>query len=348
MCGFAALIEPGRRFDAELLAGIDRDLYHRGPDSGGRLDQPGVAFVFRRLAILDPTPGSDQPMTDPSGRCTLVFNGEIYNYRALRAALEQAGVLLRTDGDTEAILEGYRLWGEGVVDRLEGMYAFAILDRQTGAVMAARDPFGIKPLYMMRRGRLVALASEMRPFARLAALEPDPAALAELLTFRWAAGRLSNLAGVERVPGGTMLRVSLADGSVDGVPLLRSRSIRCGPDDTIAARRRRCARVRQAVERIRCAPISRATSDIRCSSRAASIPASSLRLRGRKRRARCARSGSTSAPTSITRKIGAPRWSSATGSITARWRSAVATSPMHCRARSRTWRGRARISAASC
>ncbi len=214
MCGFAALVEPGRRFDDELLAGMEQDLFHRGPDSGGRLSEPGVALVFRRLAILDPTVGSDQPMTDPSGRYTLVFNGEIYNYRVLRGELEQHGVGLRTDGDTEAILEGYRLWGEGILDRLEGMFAFALLDREQRTVIAARDPFGIKPLYIMRRGSLVGLASEMRPFARLGPPEPDPDAVAELLTFRWAAGRMSNQKHVERVPGGTVLRVSLADAEV--------------------------------------------------------------------------------------------------------------------------------------
>ena len=111
MCGFAALFEPGRRFPLALLAAMEQDLLHRGPDSGGRLAEPGAALVFRRLAILDPAPQSDQPMTDPTQRCTLVFNGEIYNYRALRAALTQAGVDLRTDGDTEAILHGYLAWG---------------------------------------------------------------------------------------------------------------------------------------------------------------------------------------------------------------------------------------------
>jgi len=214
MCGLAALIEPGRRFPKALLAKMERDLHHRGPDSGGTLSEAGVALVFRRLAILDPTPGADQPMTDPSGRYTLVFNGEIYNYRAVRKALEDAGVELRTDGDSEAILLGYATWGEGVLDRLEGMFAFVILDREKNTLIAARDPFGIKPLYLARHGKFVGLASEMRPLLRLVPAEPDPAALAELLTFNWAAGRLSNLKHIERVPGGTVLTVSLADGAV--------------------------------------------------------------------------------------------------------------------------------------
>ena len=214
MCGLVALAEPGRRFDAALLADMGEDIRHRGPDSDGVLAEPGVALVFRRLAILDTTAASDQPMTDPSGRYTLVFNGEIYNYRALRAALSAEGVALRTSGDTEVLLLGYIRWGEAVLDRLEGMYAFVIVDRVRNRLVAARDPFGIKPLYLLRRGRLVGFASEMRPLLRLVPAEPDPMALAELLTFGWAAGRLSNLRGIERVPGGTVLTVALADGTV--------------------------------------------------------------------------------------------------------------------------------------
>lgn len=214
MCGIAALIQPGRHFAEKLLDAVDADLFHRGPDAGGRLTEPGVALVHRRLAILDPTEGANQPMTDPDGRCTLIYNGEIYNYRAVRAELEQAGVRLRTDGDSEAILMGYLQWGEGVLDRLEGMYAFAILDRPNNRLLAARDPLGIKPLYLYRRDGLAMLASEVRPMRHVTALEPDPAALAELVNYRWAAGRLSNFKGVDRVPGGTILTVSLADGAV--------------------------------------------------------------------------------------------------------------------------------------
>jgi asparagine synthase (glutamine-hydrolysing) len=212
MCGFAALFEPGRRFDPALLAGMEDDLFHRGPDSGGIVSEPGLALVFRRLAILDPGSQADQPMSDASGRCSLVFNGEIYNYRALRRTLEQEGLRLRTSGDTEVVLEGYLRWGEDVFNRLEGMFAICLVDRERGVALAARDPLGIKPLYMMRAGTAVAFASEMRPFYRLRPPQVDEAALAELITFGWAAGRLSNCRGIERLLGGTLVTVPLAGG----------------------------------------------------------------------------------------------------------------------------------------
>lgn len=153
-------------------------------------------------------------MTDASGRYSLVFNGEIYNFRRLRTELEEAGIHFRTTGDSEVILSGYAHWGEAVFERLEGMFAAVIVDRSARRLVAARDPFGIKPLYMLRKERLVGFASEMRPFARLTRLTPDPAALAELLVFRFAAGRLSNLSSIDSVPGGMILTVSLDDSTI--------------------------------------------------------------------------------------------------------------------------------------
>ncbi|MEP4885137.1 MAG: asparagine synthase (glutamine-hydrolyzing) [Alphaproteobacteria bacterium] len=212
MCGFAALFQAGRRFAPDLLARIDTDLFHRGPDSAGLVSEPGLALVFRRLSILDTRDVADQPMQDPDGRYLLVFNGEIYNYRRLRAELEAAGRRFPTTGDTEVLLQGFAEWGAGVLDKLEGMFAFVVYDRQTNSVTAARDPYGIKPLYACRKGGLIAFASEARPLRRLVGSEADPTALAELLLFRFAAGRLSNLRGIDRIPAGTVVNVKL-DGS---------------------------------------------------------------------------------------------------------------------------------------
>ena len=214
MCGFAALFEPGRPFPPDLLSAIDRDLVHRGPDSGGQMSVPGMAMVFRRLAIMDPSPVSDQPMSDPEGRYTLIFNGEIYNQRALRSALESEGVHFLTSGDTEVLLQALIHWGDGALGKLQGMYAFVFVDKKNAIALAGRDPLGIKPLYIARRGAFTGFASEAGPLTRFVGAEADPAALAELLTFRFAAGRLSNYRGIERVPGGHVVQVSLANGTV--------------------------------------------------------------------------------------------------------------------------------------
>lgn len=208
------MIEAGRSFPPDLLQAMDADLYHRGPDSGGMTREPGFALVFRRLSILDPVHASDQPMTDETGRFTIVFNGEIYNYKILRAELAAKGVRFQSKGDTEVLLHGYAEWGEALLDKLEGMYAFVLIDRKEQRAVAARDPLGIKPLYMLHKGPFVAFASTMRPLTRLAPAQADDAALAELLTFHFAAGRLSNLKGIERIPGGTVVTVSLAGGAV--------------------------------------------------------------------------------------------------------------------------------------
>ena len=227
MCGFAALFRTGHNFAAELLDAMEMDLYHRGPDSGGIVNEPGFALVFRRLSILDPVSASDQPMSDTTGRFTLVYNGEIYNFLDLRKTLQSEGVQFRTNGDTEVLLQGFMTWGSGVLERLEGMYAFVIVDRTERTVLAARDPFGIKPLYVAKTGATVAFASEMRPLQRLVGATPDPLALGELMTFGYAAGRLSNLQHIERVPGGVAVSLSLNG------PATKERRF-CDPLETLA------------------------------------------------------------------------------------------------------------------
>lgn len=215
MCGFAAFFEKDRRFNGTLLRQADHDLFHRGPDSRGEYVCDGAAMIFRRLAIIDPQARSDQPYRDISGRYVLVFNGEIYNYKDLRSELSDAGVRLRTSGDTEVIAEGFALWGEAVFAKLDGMFSVVIFDTQNAQVWAARDPLGIKPLYVARQGRAIGLASEMRPLRNfIGRTDVDDEALAELLMFRFAAGRHSNLKGIELVPGGAVLRYSLDDGQV--------------------------------------------------------------------------------------------------------------------------------------
>jgi asparagine synthase (glutamine-hydrolysing) len=137
-------------------------LGHRGPDAAASGNADGCAFGHARLSIIDLVTGA-QPMTDVSGRFSITFNGEIYNYRELKRRLEREGAAFRTASDTEVILEGYRAWGARVLSELRGMFAFAIWDREERALFAARDLFGEKPLYYshLAGGGLV-MASEIR------------------------------------------------------------------------------------------------------------------------------------------------------------------------------------------
>jgi len=211
MCGFAAFFSEGRDFRNDFLDHVERDLFHRGPDSGGRYVEKGIALVFRRLSIHDLSDKASQPMTDKNHRATIVFNGEIYNFLDLRKKLQSKGVTFITNGDTEVLLQGYLLWGEKVLDQIEGMFTFVIVDHERKEVLVARDPFGIKPLYMTCLNGVIAFSSEMKSLRRVVGTSVNHASLSELLTFGWASGRLSNLDNIEKVLGGELIKFSLID-----------------------------------------------------------------------------------------------------------------------------------------
>lgn len=214
MCGLAALFEKDRVFDPALCSQIDLDIFHRGPDSGGMYSEPGCALIFRRLSIMDPTEGADQPMTDPSGRYVLIFNGEIYNFKELRKQLEDDGLQFKTAGDTEVILNGFIKWGPDIAAKLDGMFAFVLWDKQEKTVWAARDPLGIKPLYMARKGALTGFASENRPLRRLVGTQVNPDALAETMIIRYPTERLSCFKNIEMIPGGTLVKLHVPSGEI--------------------------------------------------------------------------------------------------------------------------------------
>jgi asparagine synthase (glutamine-hydrolysing) len=149
MCGIAGCLALALEADPDrawLTPALDR-ICHRGPDDDGVYTDPDVALGFRRLSILDLSLAGHQPMRSADGRFWMLFNGEIYNYVELGAELRDQGVVLRSTGDAEVLLETYALVGKDVVHRLRGMYAFAIWDTWTRELFCARDPFGIKPFY---------------------------------------------------------------------------------------------------------------------------------------------------------------------------------------------------------
>lgn len=137
---------------------MHRSMVHRGPDDEGLWYGPHVGLAFRRLAIVDLSERGHQPMHDRN--LTVVFNGEVYNFRELRAQLEPLGHTFNSDTDTEVVLKSYRQWGRHCLDRFNGMFAFAIHDSDTGALFAARDRFGIKPFYFAHRPASFMFASE--------------------------------------------------------------------------------------------------------------------------------------------------------------------------------------------
>ncbi len=171
MCGIVGVVgpdvRPGRGFEA-LVASCAAALRHRGPDDEGAYVADGVAFGHTRLSIIDLSSGGHQPMFDETRRYALVYNGEIYNYRELRAELQALGRRFRTASDSEVLLAAYVEWGASCLTKLNGMWAFAIWDAERRELFAARDRAGKKPFYFARdeAGRLW-FASEVKALARV-------------------------------------------------------------------------------------------------------------------------------------------------------------------------------------
>lgn len=149
MCGICGEIRfDDREIDVAAVARMTQAMTSRGPDAAGLVAREHLAFGHRRLRIIDLSDSAQQPMVDAELGLTIVFNGAIYNYRELRAELEGKGLRFFSHGDTEVILKAYATWGERCVERLSGMFAFAIWERDSGRVFMARDRLGIKPLYL--------------------------------------------------------------------------------------------------------------------------------------------------------------------------------------------------------
>jgi asparagine synthase (glutamine-hydrolysing) len=197
ICGIAARegADPGR------LAAMSATLVHRGPDSDGTWLGGPVGLAARRLSIIDLETG-DQPLTNEDGSVVVVQNGELYNYRELRAELEAQGHRFRTHGDTEVLAHLYEQHGEGFAERLRGMFAAAIWDARSRKLVLARDRFGIKPLYYRAAGGGLEFASELRALPRA---EVDLDALEAFLAFNCVPAPLSILAGTRKLPPGHLL-----------------------------------------------------------------------------------------------------------------------------------------------
>jgi asparagine synthase (glutamine-hydrolysing) len=189
MCGIAGIVDtPGSVVQTGTLQRMAHALAHRGPDAQGLWSRGSVGLAHRRLKIIDTSDAANQPMHDASGRYTIVFNGEIYNYRELRKELLSGphAYPFRTASDTEVLLAAYRAWGTNMLDRLVGMFAFALWDAQEQSLFLARDRLGEKPLYHYYEKGTFCFASEIRSLiaSGLVPRRIDPDALVDYLRYR--------------------------------------------------------------------------------------------------------------------------------------------------------------------
>lgn len=213
MCGLVGFVGPGDRDD---LDNMTRAIAHRGPDGEGHFIDPEqpVFLGHRRLAILDVAAGA-QPMWNTEKSIVVVYNGEIYNHQALREELEQLGYRFQTDHcDTEVLIQGYHAWGEGLPERLNGMFAFAIYDRPRKCLFLARDRFGEKPLYIARQGSLFAFASEISAIRRHRQFHArlSRRSVAKFLAHGYLPAPNGIYEDCEKLPGGTCLTYDIVTG----------------------------------------------------------------------------------------------------------------------------------------
>src|SRR5262245_33824527 len=208
MCGIVGIVkrDPGEAAEADRLVRMRDVLRHRGPDAEGIFLDGPVGLGHRRLAIVD-VAGGHQPMTSADGRACIVYNGEVYNHPALRVELIGRGHAYRTRSDTETILHLYEDDGDRCVERLGGMFAFALWDRARRRLLLARDRLGIKPLYYAVTERELLFASEIKAIlaARLERPRFNAAILPEFLATRFVASDETFFAGIRKLmPGHTL------------------------------------------------------------------------------------------------------------------------------------------------
>jgi asparagine synthase (glutamine-hydrolysing) len=205
MCGFVGFVHNDRTYpvDPKVLLDMRDCLTHRGPDDCGHFVEPGIGLGSRRLSILDLSEHGRMPMSTTDGRYHIIYNGEVYNFQALRSSLEKKGVRFQSNTDTEVLLQLFATEGPGMLGRLNGMFAFAVWDSQERTLFLVRDRLGIKPLYYANHGEALFFGSEEKSlFVAGVPAEFDVGTWEELLCFKFVAGDRTPFLGVKRLlPG---------------------------------------------------------------------------------------------------------------------------------------------------
>jgi asparagine synthase (glutamine-hydrolysing) len=215
MCGIAGILHfDGAPASPVILNRMTNKIAHRGPDGEGHFCDKNLGLGHRRLAIIDLSAAGRQPMMTSDGRYVISFNGEIYNFKELRIELEAHGWEFHSRTDTEVLLKGFAHWGHGVLDRLNGMFAFAVWDRRERTLLLARDRYGIKPLYYGQFGSTFLFASEVKAMREHPDFRRglDQEALLEYFTFQNLFTDRTLFEGVKLLPAGCYLTIR-ADGS---------------------------------------------------------------------------------------------------------------------------------------
>lgn len=212
MCGIAGKINFEGPVDGAVVQRMCSAMRHRGPSSRGTYARDGVALGMQRLAIIDVV-GGDQPMFNEDRSVAVVMNGEIYNFQELRRELLAKGHTFSSHSDTEVLVHLYEEFGERMVDRLRGMFAFAVWDSRSRQLLLGRDRVGKKPLFWSRRGSTVWFASELMAMLQDREVErtPENRAIASYLTFQYVPDPLCAIGGIQKLPPATTLRIT-ADG----------------------------------------------------------------------------------------------------------------------------------------
>lgn len=210
MCGIVGLLNlDGAPVSPDVLQRMTDALQHRGPDGEGQFSDGALGLGHRRLAIIDLSSAANQPMETWDGRFALTYNGEVYNFPALRRELEARGRRFRSHSDTEVVLESLAAWGADALSRFNGMFTFALWDRQARELLLARDRCGVKPLYYAQAGGAFVFASEIKALLQHPGLaaEVDFAGMAEYFTFQNFFSARTLFAGISMLPAGCLLRL---------------------------------------------------------------------------------------------------------------------------------------------
>src|SRR6202158_3275668 len=249
MCGITGVMQfGGARVEPETLRRMCAAMVHRGPDDEGIYTAGPVGIGMRRLSIVDLARGH-QPMSNEDGTIWIVFNGEIYNHKDIRAELERRGHRYSTKSDTETIVHAYEEYGDDCVHHLRGMFAFAIWDARRKRLFCARDRLGIKPFYYTIHDRRFAFASEIKALLELPGLRAkmNRAALPEFFSLGYLADDQTMFEGVRKLPPGHRMSVTL-DGRDETSQIEQYWDLDITPDDSLPSEEAHVTRFRELFE----------------------------------------------------------------------------------------------------